>query len=227
MKKLKILSKITAVSVCLAIMLCGFTACKKDLPQEKVRKYFTYLATGQTSKADALTSKSIWSDEYFTIDRNAARILIDDEVNLDSICEGIILRSCGNSTVKGDKAEVKAKVASYNLIEILSDYMSLMYISDNENVGTATQEEILKKMLKSAKYIEKEITINLEYIDGDWVIVPDMDLADAISGGLASYVPDESDEKSDGSKDSKKSVSGNGEKQTEKSDKASDKKDKK
>ena len=83
-------------------------------------------------------------------------------------------------------------------------------------------------MIKSAKYVEKEITINLEYIDGDWVIVPDMDLADAISGGLASYVPDESDEKSDGSKDSKKSVSGNSEKQTEKSDKTSDKnKDKK
>lgn len=193
--KIKAISKISALLLAVIILMLSLAGCKKDLPQETVRSYFSKLALGQFTEADALCSESVWSTEFFTIERNTSRIFIDNEANHKSISQGIILRSCGNSTINGDKAEVKVKVASYNLIEILQDYMSLLYISDSASVDQTAQEQLLSKMLNSAEFVEKEITVQLEFIDNEWVIKPDMELADAISGGLASHEVDyESDE---------------------------------
>lgn len=175
--------KLTAI-ILVFIMMLGLSACaEKDAPQAVVREFFDCIEKANWNSADLLCDESIFSTTFFSNSRNISRILIDNEVLKPKIMEKTRLEAAGKSEINGDTATVRIRVSAYDLPTVLADYMIPATLSGGNQINI---EEVIPAMLTSTKTVETEITVTLnKQADGSWLIHSTDELADAISGGLA------------------------------------------
>lgn len=175
---------------CIAFMLsvtlfaCAFAGCaKKDEPQAVVREFFGDIEKSNWNSLDLLCDESVFSTAFFSSSRNVSRLLIDNKKLLPEIMKKTKLEAAGNSIVNGNTATVKIRVSAYDLPDVLSDYMLMVMMSGQNQLDI---EKIFPALLENVKTVESEITVTLnKQDDGTWKIHTTDELADAISGGLA------------------------------------------
>ncbi len=174
---------ITAI-ILVFIMIFSLSACtEKDEPQAVVREFFDCIEKANWNSADLLCDESIFSTTFFSNSRNISRILIDNETLKPEIMKKTRLEAAGNSEIKGDTATVRIRVSAYDLPTVLADYMIPATLSGGNQINI---EEVIPAMLTSTKTVESEITVTLnKQDDGSWIIHSTDELADAITGGLA------------------------------------------
>lgn len=174
---------ITAI-ILVFIMMFSLSACtEKDEPQAVVREFFDCLEKANWNSADLLCDESIFSTTFFSNSRNISRILIDNNTLKPEIMKKTRLEAAGNSEINGDTATVRIRVSAYDLPTVLADYMIPATLSGGNQINI---EEVIPAMLTSTETVESEITVTLnKQDDGSWLIHSTDDLADAITGGLA------------------------------------------
>lgn len=70
-----------------------------------------------------------------------------------------------------------------------AEEMTELYDEENnfreELVSEVLQEAVVQALAEDAQTVTYDVTLNLIYRDGQWWVVPDQALLDAISGGVA------------------------------------------
>lgn len=177
-----------AASIILTVILIGciFTGCiQKDAPRETVREFISALSVGKWTAADNLCDKNIFSTDFFSYSKNMSRLFVDNQSVRTEMMTGTYLKAAAKSEIHGDSATVRVGIVAYDLPTVLQDYMGLVLLNGDSSENQLNMELIIPEMLKSTETVEKEITIQLKKDNGKWVIAATEELADAITGGLA------------------------------------------
>jgi hypothetical protein len=198
----KIISTLLAVMMILSVATILSGCATQDKPRESVRTFINSLSAGKWTAADNVCDKSIFSTDYFSYSKNMARLFLDNEDIKAEIMKGVYLKVAMASEIHGDSATVKAEIAAYDLPTLLEDYMALVMLNGDSSKNRVDIKKVVPAMLEGTDIVTKEIEIELKKQDDKWVIVTSEELADAITGGLASCTSD--DEKEETSSDDKK-----------------------
>ena len=98
-----------------------------------------------------------------------------------------------SSTEEGDTATVKVSITNVDMANAMSQAISEMIslafagLSEEELEQKSTEAMISAIANNKDTTYTKEVEISLVKGENNWLIVPDNDLADAITGGLVSY----------------------------------------
>lgn len=173
----------------LCILAIAFTGCFGPSPESVVTDYFTAVKGGDFETAAKYIKPD--SNDEFSDELESGQDL-DDEKRAELIFSKLSWEIINTSTEK-DQAEVEAKVTSIDMVsvvtEVMNKIMPLAFASAfDENSDDEKLEELSNQYFESAMSdpdaptITSEVTIKLVKEEGEWLIVPDDALLNALTG---------------------------------------------
>ena len=185
-KALKIILCIVVFSYCYSCHNFGIIKLTAKNPTDSVTSFIEYLKSGDLNGAKEYTNES--SLEMLGIDSETEDIemvkLFFKNVNLNIV----------EVTKDSNQAIVKAEITNRDLKTIMQNYMQkaleLAMSSINSSNTTEDMESQLQEFFKSQfestqiENVTTSVDIVLTKVDGDWKIVLDENLRDAILPGL-------------------------------------------
>lgn len=185
-KALKIILCIVVLVIVIAVIIFGIIKLTAKNPTDSVTSFIEYLKSGDLNGAKEYTNES--SLEMLGIDSETEDIemvkLFFKNVNLNIV----------EVTKDSNQAIVKAEITNRDLKTIMQNYMQkaleLAMSSINSSNKTEDMESQLQEFFKSQfestqiENVTTSVDIVLTKVDGDWKIVLDENLRDAILPGL-------------------------------------------
>lgn len=185
-KALKIILCIVVLVIVIAVIIFGIIKLTAKNPTDSVTSFIEYLKSGDLNGAKEYTNES--SLEMLGIDSETEDIelvkLFFKNVNLNIV----------EVTKDSNQAIVKAEITNRDLKTIMQNYMQkaleLAMSSINSSNTTEDMESQLQEFFKSQfestqiENVTTSVDIVLTKVDGDWKIVLDENLRDAILPGL-------------------------------------------
>ncbi len=185
-KALKIILCIVVLVIVIAVIIFGIIKLTAKNPTDSVTYFIEYLKSGDLNGAKEYTNES--SLEMLGIDSETEDIemvkLFFKNVNLNIV----------EVTKDSNQAIVKAEITNRDLKTIMQNYMQkaleLAMSSINSSNTTEDMESQLQEFFKSQfestqiENVTTSVDIVLTKVDGDWKIVLDENLRDAILPGL-------------------------------------------
>lgn len=185
-KALKIILCIIVLVIVIAVIIFGIIKLTAKNPTDSVTSFIEYLKSGDLNGAKEYTNES--SLEMLGIDSETEDIemvkLFFKNVNLNIV----------EVTKDSNQAIVKAEITNRDLKTIMQNYMQkaleLAMSSINSSNTTEDMESQLQEFFKSQfestqiENVTTSVDIVLTKVDGDWKIVLDENLRDAILPGL-------------------------------------------
>lgn len=185
-KALKIILCIVVLVIVIAVIIFGIIKLTAKNPTDSVTSFIEYLKSGDLNGAKEYTNES--SLEMLGIDSETEDIemvkLFFKNVNLNIV----------EVTKDSNQAIVKAEITNRDLKTIMRNYMQkaleLAMSSINSSNTTEDMESQLQEFFKSQfestqiENVTTSVDIVLTKVDGDWKIVLDENLRDAILPGL-------------------------------------------
>lgn len=185
-KALKIILCIVGLIIVIAVIIFGIIKLTAKNPTDSVTSFIEYLKSGDLNGAKEYTNES--SLEMLGIDSETEDIemvkLFFKNVNLNIV----------EVTKDSNQAIVKAEITNRDLKTIMQNYMQkaleLAMSSINSSNTTEDMESQLQEFFKSQfestqiENVTTSVDIVLTKVDGDWKIVLDENLRDAILPGL-------------------------------------------
>lgn len=185
-KALKIILCIVVLVIVIAVIILGIIKLTAKNPTDSVTSFIEYLKSGDLNGAKEYTNES--SLEMLGIDSETEDIemvkLFFKNVNLNIV----------EVTKDSNQAIVKAEITNRDLKTIMQNYMQkaleLAMSSINSSNTTEDMESQLQEFFKSQfestqiENVTTSVDIVLTKVDGDWKIVLDENLRDAILPGL-------------------------------------------
>lgn len=170
-------------------MAIAVVGCFGASPESVTKDFFSAVKDGDFDTA-AIYIKQDSEDEFR--DELESGQDLDDKKRAELIFSKLSWEIISTSTEK-DQAEVKAKVTSIDMVSVATDVMNkilpLAFASAfDENSNDDKIEELTDQYFENAMSdpdaptITSEITIKLVKEKGDWLIVPDDDLLNAMTG---------------------------------------------
>lgn len=105
----------------------------------------------------------------------------------DELCQDVVIRSLDLSSVTR-----KLDQRTQDLLNVyVEDAEDTSHIYDENNeylesfVQATLQDAVRQAIQEDARYSEQELTLTLIYSAGEWWVMPDQSLLNAISGGIA------------------------------------------
>ena len=185
-KALKIILCIVVLVIVIAVIIFGIIKLTAKNPTDSVISFIEYLKSGDLNGAKEYTNES--SLEMLGIDSETEDIemvkLFFKNVNLNIV----------EVTKDSNQAIVKVEITNRDLKTIMQNYMQkaleLAMSSINSSNTTEDMESQLQEFFKSQfestqiENVTTSVDIVLTKVDGDWKIVLDENLRDAILPGL-------------------------------------------
>lgn len=185
-KALKIILCIVGLIIVIAVIIFGIIKLTAKNPTDSVTSFIEYLKSGDLNGAKEYTNES--SLEMLGIDSETEDIemvkLFFKNVNLNIV----------EVTKDSNQAIVKVEITNRDLKTIMQNYMQkaleLAMSSINSSNTTEDMESQLQEFFKSQfestqiENVTTSVDIVLTKVDGDWKIVLDENLRDAILPGL-------------------------------------------
>ena len=185
-KALKIILCIVVLVIVIAVIIFGIIKLTAKNPTDSVTYFIEYLKSGDLNGAKEYTNES--SLEMLGIDSETEDIemvkLFFKNVNLNIV----------EVTKDSNQAIVKVEITNRDLKTIMQNYMQkaleLAMSSINSSNTTEDMESQLQEFFKSQfestqiENVTTSVDIVLIKVDGDWKIVLDENLRDAILPGL-------------------------------------------
>lgn len=185
-KALKIILCIVVLVIVIAVIIFGIIKLTAKNPTDSVTYFIEYLKSGDLNGAKEYTNES--SLEMLGIDSETEDIemvkLFFKNVNLNIV----------EVTKDSNQAIVKVEITNRDLKTIMQNYMQkaleLAMSSINSSNTTEDMESQLQEFFKSQfestqiENVTTSVDIVLTKVDGDWKIVLDENLRDAILPGL-------------------------------------------
>ena len=185
-KALKIILCIVVLVIVIAVIIFGIIKLTAKNPTDSVISFIEYLKSGDLNGAKEYTNES--SLEMLGIDSETEDIemvkLFFKNVNLNIV----------EVTKDSNQAIVKVEITNRDLKTIMQNYMQkaleLAMSSINSSNTTEDMESQLQEFFKSQfestqiENVTTSVDIVLIKVDGDWKIVLDENLRDAILPGL-------------------------------------------
>ena len=185
-KALKIILCIIVLVIVIAVIIFGIIKLTAKNPTDSVISFIEYLKSGDLNGAKEYTNES--SLEMLGIDSETEDIemvkLFFKNVNLNIV----------EVTKDSNQAIVKVEITNRDLKTIMQNYMQkaleLAMSSINSSNTTEDMESQLQEFFKSQfestqiENVTTSVDIVLTKVDGDWKIVLDENLRDAILPGL-------------------------------------------
>lgn len=170
-------------------MVFAFVGCSGgESPETAVTNYLTAFQNLDLETIDKYTN-----DTSETIDTADDAISdLENEETGKAFVENLTFEIL-SSTEEGDTATVKVSITNVDMANAMSQAISEMIslafagLSEEELEQKSTEAMISAIANNKDTTYTKEVDISLVKGENNWLIVPDNDLADAITGGLVSY----------------------------------------
>jgi hypothetical protein len=197
-----VLKKICQIAL-LCLLAITLTGCLGPSPESTVNDFFSAVKAGDfdtVANCIGQENQDEFRDELETGEE------LDDEKRVEFLFSKLSWEILSTSTEE-NQAEVKAKVTSIDIVrvstDVISKIMPLAFAAAFDDNSDDKIEELTEQYFESAlsdpdaPTVTNEVTIKLVKEEGDWVIVPDDDLLNALTGNagkLAEMFDDEEQE---------------------------------
>lgn len=181
--------KILALTIVFVMSFCCISCGEKiDPPEKVVANYLNALKSKDLETAKTYVNEE--NDEILseTEDEELANEML---TILESLSFNVVSTKVNDST-----ATVKTTIKNIDMKpvmgEVISELFSLAFSNVDEETMEIKQKEAFANALEANKdtTIETEVEIQLEKTEAGWLIIPDEELADGVTGGLLSVGED-------------------------------------
>ncbi|CEO89975.1 DUF4878 domain-containing protein [Syntrophaceticus schinkii] len=173
----------------LCILAIAVVGCFGASPENVTKDFFSAVKDGDFNTAAKYVKQE--SKDEFRDELESGQDL-DDKKRAELLFSKLSWEILSSSTEKNE-AEVKAKVTSIDMVSVVTDVMNkilpLAFASAfDENSNDDKIEELTEQYFDNAMSdpnaptVTSEVTIKLVKEKGDWLIVPDDDLLNALTG---------------------------------------------
>ncbi len=174
------MKKILQVTL-LCLLAISLVGCFGPSPDSVVKDFFSAVKDGDFDAAAKYVKQD--NRDEFRDELESAQDL-EDNKSAELLFSKLSWEILSSSTEK-NQAKVKAKITSIDMVRVVTDVMNkimpLAFASDK--IEELTEQYFISAMSDpNAPTITSEVTIKLVKENGDWLVVPDDDLLNAMTG---------------------------------------------
>lgn len=177
------MKKITALLLCLSVLVCLLAACGTVSPKAALDKQFSALKEGNYTELGIFASGDSFTEE--------------DQTMMKAMFKKLSYK-LGDETVDGDKATVNASISMVDISEIFTNYLmeAFSHMSDTEEWDA--DETAFYDMIaaEDAPAKDFDVQVHMTKTEDGWAVDEkgNDDLINAITGGFFKYLSELADE---------------------------------
>lgn len=174
------MKKIYLLCLLLFFSACGFGA-NTSSPGDTVKAFLTYVQSGEYTEAQELVAYG------------SLLALYDIEEEYRGIFNMLSFGDISSVEINGTNSHVRLTVNAFDFASLMEDVMAEAFNWIFMDISAAELTSKIEALLKEKinmdypPILSKEVTVNLEYLEGRWKIVMDKAFADAVTGGMISF----------------------------------------
>jgi hypothetical protein len=184
MKLKNLFRRIVLLSIATLLIISTIVGCSSEGPETTVKNFFDDLRNGRHSQIEKYFVKSEETIKNLNEDKESEMLFkgLFSKVNYEII----------DTKVSGNKGEVRTKIKAPNIADIMGELIAFAFenaLNEDVNIDKEMDNKINEILSdKELSYVTNEVTINLELKDGQWLIVPNQELINALTGDLLNFV---------------------------------------